>query len=555
MSNDDPTQLQAITDGARKAAEEEKDMTFKRGCVTHCKALVWSVLFTSAIIMEGFDLALIAGFYAFPEFQVEFGELSPKSKNWPHREVPPAWQTALSAGAQIGQITGLLMAGLIAQKIGYKRTMLGALALMIVFILIPFFAENKPVLLIGEVMQGIPWGVFETMPIAYASDVCPQVMKPYVTTYANVCWVFGQLIAALVLRGFLNVRGEWAFRIPFALQWIWPLPILVIVLLAPESPWWLQRYGHTEAARLSLQRTTNYNEEKINNKLEWIKHTILQEANRNDSKEDARTLRSYIKCFRGVDRRRTEITCGIWMAQALCGSNLMAFAAYFFTQAGLRTDQAFNVQIIALVLGVAGTLLAWVLMNHTGRRTIYIWGLWVLFLVLLVIGLLNVFIPQDGTKRSGHEWATAILLAVYIVIYDTSVGPCCYAMVTDICSVALKAPTVALARICYNFCGILSVVLNPQMLNPGGWNWGPKATLLWAGSCFLCWMWAFWRLPELKGRTPGELDILFHGKVKARNFKSTPVDQFSSAHLHVKSLPSEPSSQEKLCDSGSIKRG
>lgn len=26
-------------------------------------------------------------------------------------------------------------------------------------------------------------------------------------------------------------------QIPFAIQWLWPLPILVGVIFAPESPW------------------------------------------------------------------------------------------------------------------------------------------------------------------------------------------------------------------------------------------------------------------------------------------------------------------------------
>ena len=39
-------------------------------------------------------------------------------------------------------------------------------------------------------------------------------------------------------------------------------------------------------------------------------------------------------------------------------------------------------------------------------------------------------------------------------------------------------------------------------------------------------MWVFFRLPEPKGRTYGELDLLFEQKVSARNFKSTKVDAY-----------------------------
>ena len=78
----------------------------------------------------------------------------------------------------------------------------------------------------------------------------------------------------------------------------------------------------------------------------------------------------------------------------------------------------------------------------------------------------------------------------------------------------------------YNITGIVANVLTPHMLNPGSWNWGAKAGFFWAGSCLLCAVWVFFRLPEPKGRTYAELDILFSAKVPARKFKSTEVESF-----------------------------
>jgi SP family general alpha glucoside:H+ symporter-like MFS transporter len=37
-------------------------------------------------------------------------------------------------------------------------------------------------------------------------------------------------------------------------------------------------------------------------------------------------------------------------------------------------------------------------------------------------------------------------------------------------------------------------------------------------------VWAFVRVPETKGRTYAELDVLFEKGVRARNFASTPVE-------------------------------
>ena len=71
------------------------------------------------------------------------------------------------------------------------------------------------------------------------------------------------------------------------------------------------------------------------------------------------------------------------------------------------------------------------------------------------------------------------------------------------------------------------------MLNPNAWNWKAKAGFLWAGTSFACFIWSFFRLPEPKGRTYGELDVLFEQGVSARKFASAVVDPFDLQTDHV----------------------
>lgn len=42
---------------------------------------------------------------------------------------------------------------------------------------------------------------------------------------------------------------------------MWPVPLLIGVLLAPESPWWLVRKGRTEDAKKSILRLTSLDRE------------------------------------------------------------------------------------------------------------------------------------------------------------------------------------------------------------------------------------------------------------------------------------------------------
>ena len=113
---------------------------------------------------------------------------------------------------------------------------------------------------------------------------------------------------------------------------------------------------------------------------------------------------------------------------------------------------------------------------------------------------------------------------------DLTVGPVCYSLVAVIPSTRLRQKSIVLARNFYNFWGIMNNVWTPYMLTPEAWNWGAKTGFWWAGWAILCLTWAFFRLPEPKGRTYGELDVLFERRVSARQFHKTDVDLLAAGH-------------------------
>lgn len=67
------------------------------------------------------------------------------------------------------------------------------------------------------------------------------------------------------------------------------------------------------------------------------------------------------------------------------------------------------------------------------------------------------------------------------------------------------------------------------MLNPLAWNLMGRSGFVWFGSAALCTTWAYFRLPEPKGRTFAEMDVLFERKVSARKFASTKVELFEQS--------------------------
>lgn len=99
-------------------------------------------------------------------------------------------------------------------------------------------------------------------------------------------------------------------------------PLLILVFLAPESPWWLVRRGRKEEALRSIERLNNENTERSQQTLAMMERTVKIE-------EQMGGEATLIDLIKGTDLRRTIITCLVYASQNFAG-NLIANQATFF---------------------------------------------------------------------------------------------------------------------------------------------------------------------------------------------------------------------------------
>ncbi|KAK7207357.1 general substrate transporter [Myxozyma melibiosi] len=509
-----------VQQAALEGSADEHDLTVWNAIKTYRTALMWALVSSTCVIMEGYDTNLLQNFFAYPSFVTKYGEYVGVSSSVPTGyQLTAAWQTGLSQGSSCGSVIGCLISGYLVGRWGSRRAQLGALVALACFIFIVFFAPSLKALVAGEVLCGIPWGILATTAPAYASEVLPLALRVYMTSYTNMCFIIGQLISAGVLKGLSTRTDQWGYRIPFVLQWFWPLFLIPLIYLSPESPWYLVRVGKIEEAEKSLLRlqTSKSGGEDVRKTLASIIYT-------NNLEQRLQVGTSYRDCFKGDELRRTEIACAVFAGQTLCGLPFAYNNSYFFSQIGLGTSTTYSLTLGGTGLALLSCIVNWfVIMPNFGRRTVYVAGMGAMFVILMLIGILNVW-----TERYSVGMTQACLSLVWTVIFQLSAGQLGWALPAEVGSTRLRQKTICLARDSTNIAGIVGGTLEQYFMNPQAWNLKGYTGFVWGGTCFLVFVWSYYRLPETRNRTFHELDILFAEKVPARKFATTEVDAFDT---------------------------
>ncbi|ODA83178.1 hypothetical protein RJ55_01689 [Drechmeria coniospora] len=437
---------------AVKGMVTEKEMTLLTCLRRYPKAIAWSMLIFLTVVMEAFDKLLITGLFALPTFNRRFGEPTPTPNTSLDFSISPTWQMGLQNAAIASEITGLLAYGYVTNVTGYRKMMLAALAWICVAVIPAFVATNLAAILVAQVMSGVSWGIIQTLAATYAAEIVPSLLRAFLLSNINTCWLLGQLIGTGILRG-----------------------------------------------QDSLD---------IDNAVAVMQHTNTVERNLNYGRS------TYADLFKGVNRRRTEIACMAWVCQALSGAALTSYAPYFFEQTGFSPLKSFTFSTAMYGVALGGGMLCWALIPYVGRRMLYLIGLSSSTVLLTAGGI--TWVLTSG--KPGANWALGGLIVATTLLYNLTIGPVCYVLIAEVPATRLRVQTVALARVAYNLVTIANNILLPLMLNPKGWSWSGKACFVYAATSALCLVWCYFRLPETRGLSYLELDILFELKAPSKKF-------------------------------------
>ncbi|KAH9883761.1 alpha-glucosides permease MPH2/3 [Xylariomycetidae sp. FL2044] len=493
---------------AIEAENAEHNMGVIEAVKAYPMATFWAFVMSCTIIMESYDVFLCNNFVALSAFKEKYGV-----RHNDEYVIVTEWQSALQVSGQLGALIGVFLAGPLTSRIGYRWATLTGLMLLNAFIFVFYFADSLPVIFVSQILEGIPWGIFIANAPAYCSEIVPLPLRAPATQMLQMYWAIGSIIVGAVTYVYNPVLDASAYKIPIALQWMFPTPLAILLFFAPESPWWLVRKGRLEEAAKSVRRLGRkslLNTSETAQTVAMMRRVVELEKNEKEP--------NLVELFKGTDRYRTLIVCGVYASQNLTGNLIANQAVYFFQQAGISDNLAFALGLITSALQWIAVMLSWILTSYLGRRTIYLWGSGINVFLLVCLGIAG----SVGVSTAASN-AQASLGLIISVLFTLGAAPASWAIIGETSSIRLRPLTTGVGRATYYIVEIPCIFLASYMLNPTGGNLGGRCGYVWGATGLICFVLAYFYVPEMRFRSYREIDILFKRKVPARKWKKTEV--------------------------------
>ena len=406
-----------------------------------------------------------------------------------------------TSSALIGCIIGAFLSGILASRLGRKRTLFLAGILFFLSALgsyypeFLFFAKGVPTkgLLVAfngyRILGGIGVGLASALCPMYIAEVAPASKRGTLVSWNQFAIIFGQLVVYFV--NFLIIRSHasdpnvvaWTnavgWRVMFVSEAVPAGLFALLILLVPETPRYLAMNGHPEKALDVLTRING--EEKAQAILLEIKNTVVE-------KTEKLFAYGWLVIFIG---------CMLSVFQQIIGINaVLYFAPRIFESMGVSNNMLFTV--IMGVINISFTLVAVFTVEKLGRKP------------LLITGSLGMALGALGVALSNVVTLPAVVPVISIMLYSAcfmfSWGPICWVYISELFPNTIRSQATAWAvafQWIFNF--VVSSTFVPMYnmkLGSMGDSFGHFfAYALYGVICVIAAIFVWRLVPETKGKT------------------------------------------------------
>ncbi|MDE5578485.1 MAG: D-xylose transporter XylE [Alistipes sp.] len=445
-------------------------------------------------LLFGYDTAVVSGAEKALEnfFRDGLGDLYTKG-----------WHGFTASSALLGCVLGGAISGLLASRLGRKRSLLTAAVLFFISALgswwpesglLPYGEASQTLLVVFNfyrILGGVGVGLASAVCPMYIAEIAPAKIRGTLVSCNQFAIIFGMLVVYFVNYMIRNSLGDTAEAIQTAMDAIgwrrmfvseaFPAGLFgLLVLFIPETPRFLALRGRDEKAYSILAR--------INGETEA--HTILD-----DIKATVHEKREKLFTY-GV----AVIVIGILLSffQQAVGINVVLYyAPRIFENMGATGDASMIQTVVMGIVNIIFTVVAIFTVDKMGRKP------------LLIIGSAGMMIGMAALAALSFTDSIGMAALVFIILYTASFmmswGPICWVLIAEIFPNTIRSQAVAIAVAAQWISNFLVSATFPSL---SAWSIGGTYciyALMSLLSALFVWRW----VPETKGKTLEEMSQLW----------------------------------------------
>lgn len=438
-------------------------------------------------LLFGYDWVVIGG--AKPFYEVYFQLQSPRLIGW------------ANSCALLGCLIGALIAGKAGSRFGRKKVLLASAVLFAVSSVLTGWAHLFDEFIFWRIMGGVAIGLASHISPLYIAEVSPAPWRGRLVSLnqlALVCGILAAQIADWLIAGKLPAGSQsiislQSWNAQFAWRWMFTavtVPSLIFFVLAvfiPESPRWLaSRENLPEAERVLIQ---------IGGDAYAKSEVAAIRASLEAEKGSAAAWREFCS---GKMRKLLLIGIALAVLQQWSGINILFnYAEEIYRSAGFGISGIMFDIVITGAINLLFTLIALAFVDRIGRRSLMLLG---------CVGVGVSHLAAGFAYRAGWKGSGALILTLCaIACYAMSLAPITWVLISEIFPNRVRSFGVSVA-VGTLWMASFSLTYTFPLINTAFGTSG--AFFLYGAICLLGSVFVYWFVPETKGKTLEQIEIL-----------------------------------------------
>ena len=446
------------------------------------------VIFLSVVaaiggILFGYDTAVISGTTEIVKTQ--FG-LSTGMEGW------------YVGCALIGSIIGVLVAGMLSDFLGRKKTMLIAALMFSVSAIGCAVCADFTQLVIYRIIGGFGIGIVSIVSPIYISEVSPARVRGTMVSFYQLFITIGFLLAYLVnffiLKGAALDSGDPALGVRMFNNEYWrgmlgceaipDLLFLIVIFFIPESPRWLIVKGQDSRA-LAIMRRIYFSDSEAEAGLAQTKESIAGEV-----KTEWKALLEP-----GILKAVLVGSAIAILGQFMGVNAVLYYGPKIFSDAGF-SDPLFSTVLVGIV-NMLTTVIALLIIDKVGRKQLVWWGVGGMIVCLLMIGLY--FLPSTNLPN----WFMLTFFLLYVFCTAISISAVVFVLLSEMYPNRVRGLAMSIAGFALWIGTYLIGQLTPWMLE----TLTPAGTFFLFAFMCLPYLWIMYKyVPDTTGKTLEEIE-------------------------------------------------